>query len=427
MSAELFNRFRENISVKNADDISTSYSEITKCLNKYFWNSNSETAHRRQVGSYGRQTAIHGISDLDMAFELPLEVYQKYHSYQSNGQSALLQEVKRALKDRYPLKDIKGDGQVVIIPYQKYTVELLPVFLDTNGDYIHPDSNEGGKWKTTKPKKEIDAITNLNQQKGRNLKRLCKMIRAWKNHHGVNMGGILIDTLCYNFLNQTTVYDTATYSSYKNLVFDFFKYLSDQNEEQTSWRAPGSNQAVWKKGNFHTKAKKAMNLCSDALADEPNAYKHWKSVFGRNFPKPLKEEAVKKSFTFRDTEQFIEDYFPVDIRYEINLDCRIQEENTLLRSLLIKAGLGYKIPKQRRLNFFIESHNIPKPFSLKWKVLNIGKVAEQKNMIRGEITDDSGALEKTEHSSFEGEHFVECYAIKNGVCVARASITVPIA
>lgn len=58
-----------------------------------------------------------------------------------------------------------------------------------------------------------------------------------------------------------------------------------------------------------------------------------------------------------------------------------------------------------------------------WKVRNIGEVAERKNMIRGQInrTDDKHQKEST---SFEGPHFVECYIVKNNVCVAKARIDV---
>ena len=34
------------------------YKEITKAVNRTFWNSESETDHSRYVGSYGRGTAI---------------------------------------------------------------------------------------------------------------------------------------------------------------------------------------------------------------------------------------------------------------------------------------------------------------------------------------------------------------------------------
>ena len=428
MSAELFSRFRSVISVQNAGEISKAYNEITQCLNQHYWDSDSETAHSRQVGSYGRQTAIHGVSDLDMAFVLPYEVYQRFHAYESNGQSALLQEVKRVVKDLYKWKDISGDGQIVCIPFRRFKIELLPVFLDTNRDYIYADTNNGGAWKTTKPIKEIDAITELNKNKNRNLKRLCKMVRSWKNTHGVNMGGLLIDTFCYNFLNQTKEYDSGSYGLYKYMVRDFFAFLVSQDESQTQWRAPGSNQVVYKKGAFHPKAKKAFRRCVEALEDEANSHKKWKRVFGRAFPKPAVTEAVAKSFssTFQDTEEFIEDQYPVDIRYDLVINCEVQNESSFLRALMRRANLGFQIPKQRRLRFFVENHDIKGPFDLKWKVLNIGPVAEEKDQIRGQIHDDEGKAQRIERSSFNGDHFVECYAIKDDVCVARGAIKVPI-
>lgn len=45
----------------------------------------------------------------------------------------------------------------------------------------------------------MQAIKELNNQKNKNLRPLCKMTRAWKNQHGIAMGGLLIDTLAYNF------------------------------------------------------------------------------------------------------------------------------------------------------------------------------------------------------------------------------------
>lgn len=102
MTSALFTKFRANIAVSNAGDIATSYANISARLNKDFWDLRSDTAHRRQVGSYGRGTAIHGISDLDMVFELPLAMYEQYRKREGNGPSQLLQAVRQSLLTRYP-------------------------------------------------------------------------------------------------------------------------------------------------------------------------------------------------------------------------------------------------------------------------------------------------------------------------------------
>jgi tRNA nucleotidyltransferase (CCA-adding enzyme) len=60
------------------------------------------------VGSYGRNTAIQGFSDLDMIFQLPYSVYEAYNRYSGNGQSALLQAVKTSIEKTYATTSIRA-------------------------------------------------------------------------------------------------------------------------------------------------------------------------------------------------------------------------------------------------------------------------------------------------------------------------------
>lgn len=46
------------IDLDTRNSISKRYKTITKAVNGDFWDSDSETAHSRYVGSYGRGTAI---------------------------------------------------------------------------------------------------------------------------------------------------------------------------------------------------------------------------------------------------------------------------------------------------------------------------------------------------------------------------------
>ncbi len=433
MSAALFKAFRDNIAVGNAEEISVSYAEITKRLNKDFWEQDSDLYHRRQVGSYGRHTAIHGISDLDMVFELPWSTYEKYKAYANNGPSQLLQAVRDSLKTRYPNTVIKGDGQVVCIEFAKYRVEVLPAFWDKDCDgYRFGDSNNGGSWKICKPIQEMDAIDARNDATNRNLKHVCKMVRAWKNTHGVSMSGMLIDTLVYNFFGQTDDYNTVSYGSYGELFVSLFSYLGNL-DHQDYWAAPGSGQRVNTKGKFQSKAKKAAAKCQEALdanTDKKKA-KLWREVFGRNFP--LEIVSVQKAENFseaRDTrysgEQFIEDLFPVDISYSLDINSEVTNNGQPAGFLRELSKVFYWLPTGRGLRFYVEACEVPQPYTLLWKVRNVGPEAERRNLIRGDIVADLGKQERRESTDFHGEHFVEAYIIKNGVCVARDIIDVPI-
>jgi len=287
---EKFKKFNENIRIssENVDKISYRYKRITKQLNRDFWDSDSETTHSLYVGSYGRDTEIH-VSDIDVLFRLPYKVYEQYNSYEGNGQSALLQAVRDSLKNTYSTTHIGGDGQVVAIKFEDgINFEIVPGFVNKDSiSYTYPDTHDGGSWKVTNPKAEIEEIRKKDIEWNHNLKRLCRMARAWKDKWDVPMGGLLIDTLAYNFLEDWK-YKDKSFTYYDWMVRDFFKYLSEQDENQKYWLAPGSKQDVWRKGKFEYKALRCYNISLEAIKYESNeqeysANQKWKEIFGNKF------------------------------------------------------------------------------------------------------------------------------------------------
>ena len=74
-----FARFKDNynLTTQTMSSISNRYRRITRQLNIDFWDSTSESAHSLYIGSYGRDTAASGISDLDIGFILPNAVYSQ--------------------------------------------------------------------------------------------------------------------------------------------------------------------------------------------------------------------------------------------------------------------------------------------------------------------------------------------------------------
>lgn len=281
-------------------------------------------------------------------------------------------------------------------------------------------------------------MSKLDDGKNQNLKRLCKMARAWKNKHGLEISGLLIDTLAYNFLEDTQEYDDKSYLYYDFLSRDFFEHLGSLEEQEYYW-APGSGQHVKVRKKFQKKARKAHRLCKEAIEAEgnKNANEKWKKVYGRQFPAYVEEttgvRSQMASATFRasapawrDTEEFIEDRYPVDIRHTLKIDCEVKQNG--FRQHFLKEMINRAIPLLARkdLRFTITRNTVPPPYKVAWKVLNRGDEAERRDCIRGEIVDDHGTQQKTESTSFKGDHVVECYAIKDGIVVAKDRIHVPI-
>ena len=288
---EWFAGFRSNIQVKDVETISMRYKAITKRLNTDYRNTTSDTAHSLYVGSYGRNTAIAGFSDLDMIFQLPYELYTRYNNHYGNGQSALLQSVRESIQKTYPKTNIGADGQVVEVPFTDGIMfQVVPVFLNTDDSYLFPDASSGGSWKMTNPRPEIASIQIRNEACNHNLVPLCQMMRSWKRQWEVPIGGLLVDTLAYQFI-ENYQYRDKSYFYYDYLCRDFFKWISEQDEKQEYWKAPGSGQFVYGKGLFQYKAKRCYNISLEAIQHETatpkqewSAKNKWREIFGTAFP-----------------------------------------------------------------------------------------------------------------------------------------------
>ena len=432
-----FEIFIGNLEPTNISEMEITVGEIAKKLNKNYYDLDSDKiSHMYIVGSVGRGTAIKGVSDLDILFDLPVEVFKRFDAYKEKKQSSLLQEVKNVLKERYPNTDISGDGQVVVINFNKYTVELVPGFKQSDDKFKYPDTNNGGSWKYTDPLPEISESKKTAEDTDNNFKYIANMLRAWKNKQGFKFGGLLIDTITYKFLNEKTDYKNIGFDSYLDMTKALFEYIKGLNKDQSYWYALGSNQQVYNcdNGKFITKAEKAYEKMKDLTENSTDVNKKLRQVFGTQFPKKATAEnrTYKSSYNqkyYNDTEEFIEDYFTVDIKYNISIDCKITQNG--FRPMLLKKLLGDKmfLAIKKHLEFYIDSMDseIKKeaPYDIYWKVKNEGQEAIKRDCIRGQIKRTNTKF-INESSDFIGEHYVECYIVKDGICIAKDHIDVPI-
>lgn len=418
-----------NIELDNLDDMEKSAKSIAKKLNSAYYDiDGDETSHLYIVGSVGRKTAIKGSSDLDILFDLPIDTYNKFDAYKSNGQSSLLQEVKKYLKERYPNTDISGDGQVVVIEFSCYTVELVPGFKQSDNRFKYPDTHDGGSWKYTDPLPEQDTCQECDDTSNGIYFDFCHIVRKWKNEQGFKFGGLLIDTLVYDHFEENDFYKDSSIDDYFDILKNILAYLGAQDKNRTFWYAVGSNQQVMNsgKGTFVDEASDAL-VKIETAESEDNVSAVLQEILGDEYPaeQHVLEKAAFATHTFDHTEQFIQNLFPVDIRYSLSLDCKVKQNGFRDRLLSVILRNGNILRHNKQLYFFITETDCPNPYNIYWKVKNVGPVAESKNCIRGQIV-KTDLPTHHEHTDFQGRHYVECYLVKNNVCVAKAHINVPI-
>lgn len=275
------------LSPEKRGSIASRTRRIVGQLNHDLRSLDANNRYRFYVGSYGRETAIPSVSDVDLLYELPAELYHRFHGHGGNGQSALLAHVRASVMRTYPTSQIGGDGQVVVVQFADgVKFEILPAFFNVDQTYTFADTNAGGSWRECKPKQEMDAFAARDRKCNQNLVQLARMARAWRDRNGVAISGMLIDTLAYQFI-ATWAFQDRSYSYYDYLTRDFFDYLATQDPAKSFWTAPGSGSRVYGNG-FQYKARQAQKLAVQAIDNSPffdvTAKQLYREIYGQAFP-----------------------------------------------------------------------------------------------------------------------------------------------
>jgi hypothetical protein len=140
-----FTQFQDNISLTPLQRIDgfKKHAGVANCLNRYYYDLASETENSFFIGSWGKDTAIRPPRDVDFYFLLPPSVYYRFEKHLWNKQSALLQEVKSVLIKTYSDTQMSADGQIVLVRFGSYSVEVVPAFSLQSGGYWICNTNNG--------------------------------------------------------------------------------------------------------------------------------------------------------------------------------------------------------------------------------------------------------------------------------------------
>lgn len=280
-----FSRFHENLSLTTdqLEDGLRKQLGVRKSLHAAYWGESTETPHGFIVGSWGKGTAIGPPNDVDIFFELPIEVYTRFEGYQGNKQSSLLQEVRQVLVDRYYQTDIRGDGQVVVAGFNTIAVEVVPVFrYDHQGRFLMPDTNNGGRWKLVDPRAELQFIETADILSYRNGRPMAKMMKTWKRHCNVPLKSYQIEMLAAEFMSAYAHRD-QDYFYYDWFVRDFLIFLCGKANSYLV--IPGTQEVINLGDGWLSRAQTARDRAILACEYERDDFtvlagEEWQKIFG---------------------------------------------------------------------------------------------------------------------------------------------------
>ncbi len=268
-------------------DGQTKHTGVRQCLDEWYYGS-KYAGNGFLVGSWGKSTEIRPPRDIDIMFVLPREVYDRFETHTGNKQSQLLQEIKYVLSQAYSTTEMSGDGQVVVVPFSSYGVEVAPAFLLQGGQYFICDTNGGGRYKTTDPTAEIAKVKEANTATNGNARDLIRMLKRWQQYCNVSLKSFLIELLAIEFLaswqhkgNSSVYYDW--------MVRDFFYFLKNKSQWSSVY-VPGTYEVITLGDTgWQSRAETAYNRAVKATEYEASEMPYsaggeWQKIFGTDIP-----------------------------------------------------------------------------------------------------------------------------------------------
>jgi len=283
-----FTKLIENLAITESQRIDgeTKHAGVRACLNRAYWGHSSETANSMLIGSWGKLTRVRPSQDIDILFLLPPSVYHQYQGRYGNRQSQLLQEVKNILAATYSQTTMRGDGQVVVIPFNTIPVEVSPGFRCGDGSIIVCDTHNQGRYITSTAEAEAADLAASNSRWNGNTRALARMIKQWQRERNVPLKSFQLERLVIEFL-QVWSYSYQDVFYYDWMVRDFLAYLT--------WRAntyivmPGTGEQVSLGSEWLSRAQTASRYAITACIYERDncetpAGQAWQEIFGTAIP-----------------------------------------------------------------------------------------------------------------------------------------------
>ncbi len=417
---------RNNLSPKDAERllISNLYDSLKIILGE---------SNCLQIGSYPRFTAITPLHDLDVLYIIG----------DTQSSIATSQEVLNDLYNRLNEEYQSPTSHNVKIEYQTHSITIL--FFENDGDdvlfsldivpaikhevnefgldkYLVPellkvrpsrrkhlyqelsqDHKEMG-WIPTDPRGYIEMSRTINDQNS-DFRKTVKFIKGWKHavktkDSNFKFKSFHIEQIVIQYFFQNVQMDI--YSAIFHFFCDLPKHISSP---QITDRADSTKYIdAYIEDMTEAEKEKILNAADNFLIklEDLSEESNIDDLLDGNY-------YTRKS----ESEEYLFDKkIPVLIEKneKIKIIARALARNGFGHTILDAAGI---IETDRKIDFSAETES--ELDIIKWKVKNDNRSPQP----RGEITDHH-TLHQPENTKFNGNHYVECYGIRNNVCVVRA-------
>lgn len=387
-----------------------------------------------QIGSYPRFTSIRPLHDLDILYILgnweeqnhnPQKLLEELlNKIESNYQNPTNYKIEISLQTHSVTVIFKDNDNEEI-----FSVDIVPAYIFSKNEFQQDtykvpevlkqkhknrqnfykklsEEHKEMSWIHTDPRGYIEVAKQVNESNN-DFRKTVKFIKSWKNsckdkYEDFKLKSFHIEQVVTKHFQENgnlEIFDS---------IFNFFVEIPQIiSSSQIKNRANGEENIDEYINKLTEEQKQKIIEARDCFLKKLEEFSENDSI----------ETLINACFYKRvsDTEQFLFDFkIPVliDEDYSFEIYGEAQERSGGFRKYILDlVGL---IPTDRKIKFRIKG-NEPNVNLFKWKVKNDDSSSEP----RGEITDNQ-TKNDPENTKFKGNHYVECYAILNNICVSKA-------
>jgi hypothetical protein len=183
---------------------------------------------------------------------------------------------------------MRGDGQVISIPFNTIPVELSPGFRCHDGTIIICDTNNGGRYKTSTAEIEERELIASDLKWNGNTRALAQMLKQWQREQNAPLKSFVLERLALHFLAQWS-HSHQDVFYYDWMIRDFFAWLLQYVNGTITITMPTTREVIPLGSEWQVRAQRAHTNAVSACEHEYGnrgalAGEDWQKIFGAEIP-----------------------------------------------------------------------------------------------------------------------------------------------
>lgn len=379
--------------------------------------------HTYLSGSYAKHTSIRPAKNDDNR-DVDIIVETDYGS-DANSANVII-ELRDILLGSSKYATAHLQTHSVGISFSNLDIDVVPLAVDDETCFI--GCVDDGRWTETNPKGHIEWSTAVNAKYDGRFKPVVKIMKWWRRENcpeeerwpkGITLEKIIAD----HYPDDVTLYEDIVTQLMENIADSYDGLLADGIKPQVVDPSLTTNDLAsgYQREDFEAFVR-AIHAALALISEEGSTNSAWRKILGNRFPASSRNEfalspaylstAAALSVPHRKTPPWpMACHRPgvivvADVTYP---DGKCERITTNDRVIPKKCEIDYKVLRPLSLA----------TAKVKWQVVNTGAEAQAANQPRGEFNDSN--IEKGgrhESTAYRGRHYVQCFLIKNGRCVA---------